>query len=170
MGVGVTVPKQSALFLLPPHTFPQLQCGLLHRQQSCQENLLQHRLSTGGSSFKNTHLLWCALWAAGKICSAMENLLPSLTLIFPSLFPTPFVPSLSLSLSLWLFFPFLKISFCSADEFSCVLPRVPCRAAGAVCVQNREAPHLIPQRAPCTTITTKTLQMHPTHLVLPKVE
>lgn len=98
----------------------------------------------------------------------MENLLPSLTLIFPSLFPTPFVPSLSLSLCLS--FPFLKINFCSADEFSCVLPRVSCRAAGAVCVQNREAPHLIPQRAPCTTITTKTLQMHPTHLVLPKVE
>lgn len=51
--------NNSALPLLPPHTFPLLWRGLLHRLHSCQENLLQHRLSTGGSSFRSIHLFWC---------------------------------------------------------------------------------------------------------------
>lgn len=75
---------------------------------------------------------WSALpWRTSSFLLSWHSLSCFLLLLFP------------LSFSLWLFLPFLKISFCSADEFSCVLPRSPWQSCrNCLCpAQGSPPPH-----------------------------
>lgn len=76
----------------------------------------------------------------------MDNLLLSLTLIFPLLFLTPFFSSFLLPVAVFALF---KNNFFGQQIGSSVSFQGPLAELQELVVQHREDPHLIPQRAPC---------------------